>query len=280
MGIAAAAGIAGIAAAATTVGSTIAGAASGSKGAQQAAGVSAGQTAQTQANIQPYLNLGASSAGTLQSEIQNYGLGQPIDLTSMPMFNWNPTQAGLEQTPGYQFTLQQGLKQQQNMAAARGLGVSGAALKASDAYVTGQANQTYNQQLQNYIATYGQQMNQFQNTFNDYWANQNNRYQILSNTATVGANAAVGGASAQAATTGQVANALTTAGQTTGSGIVGAGTAVSSALQNPYVQNYLTGGGSTITPSQVSSAADVQNAAYMNAPAGTYGPFQTSTTGY
>jgi hypothetical protein len=54
-----------------------------------------------------------------------------------------PTQAQLAATPGYQFTLNQGLESTQNSAAARGLGNSGAALKGAAAYATGLANSTY-----------------------------------------------------------------------------------------------------------------------------------------
>ncbi len=53
----------------------------------------------------------------------------------------------LEQTPGYQFALSQGLKSVQSSAAARGLGVSGAALKGAAAYATGLADNTYQTNL-------------------------------------------------------------------------------------------------------------------------------------
>ena len=49
----------------------------------------------------------------------------------------------MRQTPGYQFTLAQGLKATQSAAAARGLGVSGSALKGAGTYATGLADKTY-----------------------------------------------------------------------------------------------------------------------------------------
>lgn len=55
-------------------------------------------------------------------------------------------QQTLENTPGYQFTLQQGLESTQNSAAARGLANSGAALKGAATYATGLANDTYQSQ--------------------------------------------------------------------------------------------------------------------------------------
>jgi hypothetical protein len=57
----------------------------------------------------------------------------------------------LESTPGYQFTLNQGLKSTQNSYAANGLASSGAASKGAASYATGLAQSTYNQQLQNYL---------------------------------------------------------------------------------------------------------------------------------
>lgn len=55
----------------------------------------------------------------------------------------------LENTPGYQFALTQGLKSVQNSAAARGLGTSGAALKGAAGFATGLAQNTYQQNLLN-----------------------------------------------------------------------------------------------------------------------------------
>ena len=76
----------------------------------------------------------------------NGALGGQGSLTAA----FNPTQAQLESTPGYQFTLGQGLKSVQNSYAAKGLGSSGAALKGAADYATGDANTTFNQQFQNY----------------------------------------------------------------------------------------------------------------------------------
>lgn len=70
------------------------------------------------------------------------------------LLSGNPAQvnAQLEQMPGYQFALTQGLKSVQNGATARGLGVSGAAQKAAASYATGLASQTYQNQVQNLLA--------------------------------------------------------------------------------------------------------------------------------
>jgi len=61
------------------------------------------------------------------------------------------TAANLPSTPGYQFTLDQGLKSTQNSYAAQGLGSSGVAEKGAASYSTGLAQNTYNQQFANYL---------------------------------------------------------------------------------------------------------------------------------
>jgi uncharacterized protein CbrC (UPF0167 family) len=65
------------------------------------------------------------------------------------------TEANLVNTPGYQFNLSQGLQATQNSAAAKGLGVSGAAMNASSKYATGLADSTYQNQFSNEQTLYG-----------------------------------------------------------------------------------------------------------------------------
>lgn len=85
------------------------------------------------APFQPTIQAGETAAQQYQQDLPQ--------LTAQ----YAPTQAQLSATPGYQFALNQGLESTQNAAAARGLGVSGAALKAASAYSTGLAQQTYAQ---------------------------------------------------------------------------------------------------------------------------------------
>jgi hypothetical protein len=63
------------------------------------------------------------------------------------------SQQVLDNTPGYQFTLGQGLESTQNSAAARGLANSGAALKGAASYATGLANDTYQSQYNDLLST-------------------------------------------------------------------------------------------------------------------------------
>src|ERR1700744_6586099 len=73
----------------------------------------------TRSDLSPSRDLGANASDTLYNALA--GFEQPVQMS----------EAQLQQTPGYQFNLQQGLKGVQNSAAARGLAGSGAALKVA-----------------------------------------------------------------------------------------------------------------------------------------------------
>lgn len=238
-----------------------------SSGAQKAAGTMANaqleamqiqqQEGQQAAQLQvPYENLGTQTAGQLGNELAAGTLGAPAPLD----------QASIQNMPGYQFALQQGLLSTQNAQAAQGLGVSGNALAAASQYATGLANTN------------------FQNYFSDYWANQNNRYNMLYNTTQLGQNAATNAGNQMVQVGGQIGNTLTTSAANIGSaqataaadtaqGVSGLGSGVSNAL----LANALLGqtqGGSTV-------AANTQNA--LNAggsPAAFQGAWGTSPGTY
>lgn len=99
-------------------------------------------------------------------------------------FDAESVQRALEATPGYKFTLDQGLKSTQNSFAAKGLGNSGAALKGAAQFTTGLADQTYQSQLNNYLTSYNAQFantrnaygQQFDNAYNAYGQGFNNAY--------------------------------------------------------------------------------------------------------
>ncbi len=77
-----------------------------------------------------------------------YSVNAKSPLPSNPTFA--PTIENLEKTPGYQFTLDQGLKAVQNSYAAQGLGTSGAAMKGAADYAEGLASTTYQNQFKNW----------------------------------------------------------------------------------------------------------------------------------
>lgn len=116
-------------------------------------------------------------------------------------FDSSSIQAALENLPGYQFTKTQGLKSVQNAAAARGLGISGAALKGAADFATGLADNTF--------------------------GNQFNR---LLESAKLGANAAAGVGSAATGMSGGIANSIMTGGQAQAAGTMGAGNAIANSI--------------------------------------------------
>jgi hypothetical protein len=248
-----------------TAGSLVSGSKS-SSGSSQSAAMSALEFNQNTSNTADYIAQGQTALNTLAGNIESGQLGAAYDTSTMPQFNWNPTEAGLEQTPGYQFTLQQGLKSTQNAAAAQGLGVSGAALKGAASYATGLADSTYGSQLTNAINTYNTQLNGWQQGFTDYWSNQTNRYNQLYNIASLGANSAAGQGTSNTQGAANTGNALQTAGQASAAGTQGAANTLSNALNTPSTQNLLTnlfsGGGSTINPASGSSDASIYNNAF------------------
>lgn len=129
----------------------------------------------TRADLAPYNQLGKDALGDLAASARISG-----PETLQP---FNPTQEWLENTPGYKFNLSQGLKGVQNSAAARGLGISGAALKGAAQYATGLADNTYQNQFNNYLSSQ-------QQAYNQKVGNQQNTYNRLLGITQLGENAA------------------------------------------------------------------------------------------
>lgn len=102
---------------------------------------------QTRSDLLPYQATGQKNLADLQSQMSS--LSAPFSMT----------QANLEQTPGYQFTMSQGLKAVNNAMGARGLLNSGAVMKGAANYATGLADSTYMDQ-------FNMDQTQKQNTYN------------------------------------------------------------------------------------------------------------------
>lgn len=106
------------------------------------------QYQQNSANLAPWMQGGARSFDTVNRLTGNFEGGDPM--TAELTRKFQPTMEELAKTPGYQFTLDQGLKSTQNSYAAKGLASSGAAMKGAADYSSGLASNTYQQQFQNY----------------------------------------------------------------------------------------------------------------------------------
>lgn len=179
--------------AAAMLGSSLIGAGASIWGANKAADA---QTDAANAQIQAQHDALVDLKGQL-NPFKNLGL-DAIDRFGK---NWNyltkpfsMDQAALEKTPGYQFTLAQGLKGVANSAAARGLGTSGAALKGAAGYATGLADSTYLDQ------------------YNVERQNRNDLFNRLMGMTTLGENAAAGVGAGIQNTANATSNALMSAG--------------------------------------------------------------------
>jgi hypothetical protein len=260
--------VGGAIAAAGGIGSSLIGGSKASGGSQKSEYLQALEMNQNIANTAPFIGAGQYAANALQSGLQSGAFGTPMDLSRMPTsdqvpqapgpFVWNPTMEGLADTPGFRFADYWGRQTAQSAAAARGLGMSGAAMKGALDYSSGLASQTYNQQLTNalniygaglsrydkQLAGFGQQAGAFQNQFNDYWGNQTNPYNQLKDLATIGANSAAGQATSGTTAAQNIGNAAQVGAAQQGVGIAQAGNALAGTLNSPGVQQLLTGSGS------------------------------------
>ncbi len=228
-------------------GASLIGASEQSSAATHAANVQAGQEAQAtaeqqamynqnQQNIQPFIAQGTAAANQV-SALEGLNGGTPSTIMNT-----------LQQLPGYQFANTQGLKSVQNANAARGLGVSGAALKGAAAYSTGLANTQYN----NYLTG-------------------------IQNTENTGANAAGGLASVGAQTGANIAGTIVGQGNALAQGAVnsaaaqaGGLTAGANSLQNAFYTNQILSGmnnnqGGFNTPQQIAYNNYADNTFLQNA---------------
>lgn len=236
---AAIAGSAVLGAATSVIGSSSAAGAAG----KAAAGSQAQQT-QTRLDLLPFTQNGTNASTVLaQRSGQNWGLNTNYLQMSQDAMPGQMTQAQLEQTPGYQFQLAQGLRATQNSAAAKGLGISGAALKGAATFATGLADSNYQNQFNN-AQTRSQD---FLNLNTAAQGNATNEYNKLMGQATLGENAAAatGAQGTQAAN--NAGGFLSAQGNAQGAGAIGVGNALTGAA-NSYLTynalNGLTGGGS------------------------------------
>lgn len=160
---------------------------------------------QTRSDLAPYRDLGTRQAAELERRMPE--LTSDINLDEELQKNSTVQQA-------YDFTRTQGLKAAQNSAAARGLGVSGAALKGATAFATGLADNTY------------------QNLFNMENTNRTNAYNRLKGLVDTGAAAAGATGTAGIAAAKGAADAQIGAGNAQGAAYTAIGNAVKQSSQD------------------------------------------------
>lgn len=189
--------------AATSAASTEANAANNATAASQQ------EAAQTRADLAPYNQAGQAGTNALMSSLGLGGSGPNLlKANGINSLTFQPTQAQLAATPGYQFDLAQGEQGVANSNAAQGRGISGAALKGAANYATGLANNTLTTQQGIFQQNLNNVLNPLQNVAN---LGENAAAQTgqLGTSNTNAANAsAIGGANASAAGTVGSANAI------------------------------------------------------------------------
>lgn len=196
---------------------------------QQAANLQAAQQAQTRADLAPYNQAG-------QNNLDAYGnwykvtadqAGQAFNL-AQDHIPQAMTEANLIQTPGYKFNLSQGMRAVSNSNAAKGLGVSGAALQGAAGYATGLADQTYQQQFSNQQSIYNDYSNQANTKLNQL----NAIYAQIAAPVTTGENAAAQTGDLGYKSAAAIGNNLTQAGNAQAAGQIGSATTISNGLTN------------------------------------------------
>jgi hypothetical protein len=199
-------------------------------GAKDAANIQGQQYQQTRSDLLPYNTTGQNALDAAYGVAQRGPTGGGPDYIAQAAQNLpgTMTQAELEKTPGYQWNLAQGLKSTQSAAAARGLGVSGAALKGAATYATGLADSTY----QNQFANAQQRFTDYVNLNVGQQGNLKNEFDRYNALATLGENAAAQtGAIGQKTATAE-GSFLNAAGQAQGQGIMNASNALSGGVNN------------------------------------------------
>lgn len=221
--------------AAGAIGGSLLSSSAQSSAANKAAGTVAAQQATTRGDLLPYNANGGVANRILVNSL--YGgdpgvpnllsaNGFPVNGTGGSDLTFQPTQAQLEDTPGYKFIERRGLQSIQNSAAARGLGTSGAALKGAAEYATGLASSTLDQQQR------------------IFQANLNNVLNPLESIANRGENAAAQTGQMGTTAAGNIGAAQVGAGNATAAGTVGATNALGGLPLNYLLySNLLSGGG-------------------------------------
>jgi hypothetical protein len=192
---------------------------------------------QTRSDLSPYNTAGQSAMSSALSLAQGSPTGGGPDYVTEASQNMpgTMTQSQLEQTPGYQWNLAQGLKATQSAAAARGLGVSGASLKGASTYATGLADSTYQNQFNN-----------AQSRFTDYLnlntgqqSNLTNQFNRLNSLATIGENAAAQTGAQGTTAASNYGNYTNQSGLASAAGTTGASNALTSGVNSYLGYNLL-----------------------------------------
>lgn len=200
----------------------------------QALALQAKNYSATTANLSPYLTTGNQANTQLATDL---GLGTNTSAAGFGSLTAPFTLQSLENTPGYQFQLQQGTQALNQSLGAQGQLFSGAAIKEGQQFATGLADSTYNQAYSNYLAGNNQ-------TYNELAATSGSGQNAATNQGGFAAGlSAIGTPTLQ--NTGNITAAGTNAGNTAVNNSLASalGTSVGGAQPSSYGNN-----GGTLTP--------------------------------
>lgn len=193
----------------------------GSSAAKSAANVQAGAANTASKNqlamfeeirksLAPFIMAGTTALSPLQALTGTAPGTDPM--TSYLTRPFAPTEENIASTPGYQFTLKQGLQAAQNANASMGLGRSGTAIGDATKYATGLADATYGERFQQDLAS------------------RQTMASLLQNLVSGGANAAANTGTFGTAATTSANNFLTSGAAAQAGGIVGSANAITGAF--------------------------------------------------
>jgi len=177
-----------------------------------------------QADYKPYLEQGTYGINTL-GNLMKSGAGQlnnPLDLylkskgLSGGQFNTN--------NPAYQFQLKQGQQALDRSSAARGMGYSGAQMKASQAYGQGLASQQYDKE-------YNRATSEFTDYYNRLAALSQGGQQAAQSLGGIGSNYSANAANTLGSLSSQLQNNLGQAANARASGYIGGANAINGGIQ-------------------------------------------------
>ncbi|WP_186055697.1 hypothetical protein [Burkholderia gladioli] len=245
--------------------------------ANRAADLQKAEYDQTRSDLAPYRNLGTQYIPQLQTALAN-----PLLSSTFSYGNFTaPTAQEAQATPGYQFTLGQGLKAAQNSASARGLGSSGAAIKGAESYATGLADSTYNDVFNRDLSAYTTNRNNALGNFTTNYGVASDNVNRLLGLVGNGQNAAAQTGALGAQATNSIANSITSGAAASAAGTVGAANALTNGLAGAY-NNYTnssllnrlfptTGGSPTLYGSGAYGSVNANNPSGYNIGSNIYG---------
>jgi len=238
----------------------------------------------------PYTIGGYNALSTLQGDLNNQSGYSPLfgaydsSASVVPNSPESPvlTQQGFQQSPGYQYQLQQAMSAIQNSAAAKGSAISGNTLRDLQSNAQGLANQDW-------WNAYNANSSAYWNAANYSSGLQNRQISALQSLLTSGQAAASNTAAAGQTSANSIGNSLTNIGNSQASGAIGSANATNTglsgvsnsannALSNYILSQYLGGNQNTTSPTYTPSTTTFGSGGDYTTPYG-YGNITSSGTG-